>query len=162
MIIVLKMVVLVFSGGPRLGKLPTYSQQFWANSTRPSKHLGLKVRTFFDGPGNGDFEMTLFLILVASIFAEKKLKQYANFIISQLIQKIAANTYKFSSKQFMSAHGFNNCFYKCFINVKSHFPPIFYGFQHYCSGNTHPTFFEKVISTASFRLQKHFFAISWR
>ena len=39
--------------------------------------------------------MTLFLILVASIFAEKKLKQYANFIRSQLIEQIDVNTYKF-------------------------------------------------------------------
>ena len=41
------------------GKLPTYSQQFWANSTRPSKHPGSKVKTFFDSPGNVDFENVL-------------------------------------------------------------------------------------------------------
>ena len=38
--------------------------------------------------------MTIFLIL-ASTFAEKKLKQYVNFIRSQLIEQIDVNTYKF-------------------------------------------------------------------
>ena len=37
-------------------------------------NLGLKVMTFFNSPGNAYFENDLILIL-ASIFAEKKLKQ---------------------------------------------------------------------------------------
>ena len=47
----------------------------WATLTQPSSHLGLKVRTFFNCPGNTDFENDLILIL-ASIFAEKKLQKW--------------------------------------------------------------------------------------
>ena len=50
-LIVLKMIVLGFSG-----VLVLESSEVWATGTRSSSHLGLKVRTFFNSPGNVDFE----------------------------------------------------------------------------------------------------------
>ena len=68
-------------------KLNSLEMVVLATTTRPSSHLGLKVMTFLNSPGNVDFENALILILT-SIFAAKKLKQYVTFIMSQLIVDI--------------------------------------------------------------------------
>ena len=55
----------------------------WATTTRPSSHLGLK-----------DFENDLIFLILALMFAEKKLKQYVSFIRSQLVAPTNVYTYK--------------------------------------------------------------------
>ena len=51
----------------------------WATTTRPSSHLGLKVRTFFNSPGNVDFENDLIFI------------QHLTFSLTKVKQAISAS-----------------------------------------------------------------------